>query len=112
MLKKMLLIGMALLLAVPAFATIRNLGPGYDQVVKLFQSEQEPEAMDAIWDSAELLKIGVFDHGKQYAGYAQHVCEVVEKNGFSGKAVSVQIIDLSQLITKEKWVVLGQASCH
>lgn len=110
--KKLLLILMLMLIASPSFAFTESFGPAYDAVVKIFQSEDEPDALDAFWGTKALLKIGVFDHDKDYADYATHACEVVAEHGFAQQDVAVQIIDLKQLIESEKWVVLGSAQCH
>ena len=109
--KKALLFLLIICVAVPGFALIESFGPEYDTVVKIFQAEEEPDAMDAFWKTETLLRIGVFKHGNQYDEYASHACKVIEENGFEGKAVAIQIIDLKKLAEGEEWIVLGQAQC-
>ena len=110
--KRFFVIFLLLLIATNCFALKESFGPEYDTIVKIFQGEDEPDAMDAFWENQELLKIGVFKHSKDYDQYANHVCGVIEKNGFKGKAVATQIIDLKKLAETEEWVVLGQAQCQ
>jgi len=94
------------------FALTESFGPKNDDIVTFFQSEDEPEAMDAIWDSKSLLKIGVFGNGKDYDAYAKHVCEAVKNKGIEDENITVQIIDIKKLAHLEKWVVLGNAQCR
>jgi hypothetical protein len=110
--KKLLLIFLITIFATPSFSFVKSLGPEHDNVVKIFQSEDEPDAMDAFWETESLLKIGVFNHGNHYDEYANNACEIIEKNGFEGKAVVVQVIDLKKLAEAEEWVVLGKAQCR
>jgi len=109
--KKFILILLCLTLAVPALARVESFGEKYDQIISIFQSPDEEDALDAIWDSETLLKIGVFDHGKDYTAYATHACEVIKQQELGDQEVRVQIIDLSQLIQSEEWKVLGEAVC-
>ncbi len=109
--KKTLLFLLIISIAVPGFALVKSFGPEHETVVKIFQGEEESDAMDAIWKTETLLRIGVFKHGNDYDEYASHACTVIEKNGFEGKAVAIQIIDLKKLAETEEWVVLGQAQC-
>jgi hypothetical protein len=110
--KKGLLIFLLMLIVTPSFAFTESFGPEYDRIVEIFQSEDEPDAMDAVWESKSLLKVGVFKHDKNYDSYANHACEVVQSHGFQGNRVAVQIIDLKKLAEAEEWVILGQAQCH
>ncbi len=110
--KKLCVATLIVLVSMPAFAVVESLGTAFDRVVEIFQSAEEPDAMDAVWESRSLLKIGVFDHDKDYADYAAHACDVVAGNGLSEQDIRVQIIDLKKLIETEKWVVLGSARCH
>ena len=110
--KRFFIIFLLLLIAATCSAQTESFGPEHDSIVNFFQSEEEPDAMDAIWENQALLKIGVFKHGNDYDQYASHVCDVIEKNGFQGKTVAIQIIDLKKLAEAKEWVVLGQAQCH
>ncbi len=110
--KRFFIIFLLLLIATSCFALTESFGPEYDSVVKIFQGEEEPDVMDAIWGNQGLLKIGVFKHDRDYAQYANHACDIIEKNGFQGKTVTIQIVDLKKLAETEEWVVLGQAQCH
>ena len=110
--KRFFIIFLLLLIAATCFAQTESFGPKYDSIVKIFQSEEEPDAMDAIWENQALLKIGVFKHSRDYDQYANHACNIIEKNGFQGKAVAIHIIDLKKLAEAKEWVVLGQAQCH
>ncbi|MCD6580946.1 MAG: hypothetical protein J7K90_04020 [Desulfuromusa sp.] len=110
--KRFFIIFLLLLLATSCFARTESFGPEYDSIVKIFQSEEEPDAMDAIWESQALFKIGVFKHGRDYDQYANHACDVIEKNGFQGKTVAIQIVDLKKLAETDEWVILGEAQCR
>ena len=110
--KRVFIIFLLLFFATTCFAQVESFGPEYDSIVKIFQSEEEPDAMDAIWENQALLKIGVFKHGRDYAQYANHACDIIEKNGFQGKTIAIQIVDLKELAETEEWVVLGQAQCN
>ncbi|PLX96607.1 MAG: hypothetical protein C0622_14590 [Desulfuromonas sp.] len=110
--KKVILILLCLSLAVPALAAVESYGEKYDKVVEIFQSLDEEDALDAIWDSETLLKIGVFDHDKDYTNYASHACDVIKEQELEDKEIMVQVIDLSQLIQAEEWKVLGEAVCR
>ncbi len=110
--KRLFIIFLLLLIAATCFARTESFGPEYDSIVTLFQSEDEPDAMDAIWETQTLLKIGVFKHSRDYTQYANHACDIIEKNGFQGKTVAIQIIDLRILAETEEWVVLGETQCH
>ena len=101
-----------MLIAATCFAQIESFGTEYDIVIKIFQGEEEPDAIDAIWSNQALLKIGVFKHGMDYDQYASHACDIIEKNGFQGKTIAIQIIDLKKLAEAKEWVVLGQAQCR
>ena len=110
--KKLMMMVPAMLLGVSCCTYAASFGPEYDQIVAYFQSEAEPEAMDAIWGSESLLKIGMFDHDKDFTAYAEHVCELLQKQGLQNNKLRVQIIDLKKLAELEQWVVLGKAECN
>ena len=110
--KRVFIVLLLLLLTAPCFALTESFGPEYDKIVTFFQGEDEPEAMDAIWESKSLLKIGVFDNGKGYASYAKHVCKIIKDKGIHNDNLNVQIIDIKKLAHLEKWVVLGNAQCQ
>lgn len=110
--RSLLAVLLLLLLVTPAVAVMESFGPKYDQVVEFFQSQEEPEALDAIWASRELLKIGVFSQDKSYDEYAGHACDVLRERGLSGESVQVQIIDLASLIHNEGWKVVGKQVCR
>ncbi len=110
--KRVFIILLLLLIATTCFALTESFGPEYDNVVKIFQSEDEPDAMDAIWETESLLKIGVFNHGNHYDEYANHACEIIEKNGFKEKSVVVRVVDLKKLAETGVLVILGKAQCR
>ena len=110
--KKLLIIILAVSLITPIFAYAESFGPEYDKVVNFFQGETEPKALDVIWDSKSIFKIGVSDDGKSQDDYANHACEILYNEGFRGKGIEVTIIDIEKLAFKNKLVVLGKASCE
>ncbi len=110
--KRVFIIFLLLLIAATCFAQTESFGPEHDSIVKVFQSEEEPDAMDAIWENQALLKIGVFKHSRDYDQYATHACDIIEKNGFLGKTVAIQIVDLKKLAETDEWVILGEAQCR
>jgi hypothetical protein len=87
-------------------------GPQHDKLVKTFQGNDEPTAKDAVWTAKDIFKVGVLDDGSRRDGYAQYVCGVVADEGFRGKGVWVQIIDVVKLNITGKWIKLGEAHCR
>lgn len=110
--KRMFIVFLLLSIATTCFAQTESFGPEYDDIVTFFQGDDEPEALDAIWDSKSLLKIGVFDNGENYDAYAKHVCEAIKNRGIQDENITVQIIDIKKLAHFEEWVVLGNAQCQ
>jgi len=110
--KNLLIIALALMLTTPALIHAKSFGPQYDKIVSFFQGETEPSAMDAMWDSESIFKVGVIDDGKNQDNYANYVCEILHNEGFRGKGIEVTIIDIEKLAFKEKLVVLGKATCE
>ncbi|WP_321393183.1 hypothetical protein [uncultured Desulfuromusa sp.] len=110
--KKQLIVLLLLSIATTCFALTESFGPEYDEITTFFQGEDEPDALDAMWDSKSLLKIGVFDNGKGYDSYAQHACEIIRDKGIQVENVTVQVIDIKKLAHFEEWVVLGNAQCQ
>jgi hypothetical protein len=84
----------------------------HQAVVRLFQSDKEKTAKDAVWTNRAIFKVGVFDNGSRRDGYAEYVCFALYDHGFKGKRVWVQIIDWAQLMRDGKWVKLGEARCQ
>lgn len=78
-------------------------------VLNQFTSKAEPTAKDALWTSPTMFKVGVIDNKSDRDLYAQYVCGVMADNGIKG--VSVQIVDIVQLVRKDKWVTLGEGRC-
>jgi hypothetical protein len=89
----------------------QSYSANHEKVTKLFQSNQEKTAKDAIWTTQNIFKIGVFDDASSRNGYARYVCSVLYDYGFKGKRVWVQIIDIIELTKNGKWVKLGEARC-
>lgn len=89
-----------------------SYGPQNDKVVRIFQGSDEPTAKDAVWTAKDIFKVGVIDDGSRRDGYAKYVCEVLNEEGFGGKGVWVQIIDIIKLTRSDKWVKLGEAHCR
>ncbi len=110
--KKCLVIALTAVLLSPALASAQSFGEKYDKIVAFFQGETEPTALDAIWDSKTLFKIGMRDDDSDKNAYANHACGILYKEGFRGQGVEVQIIDIEKLAYKEKWVILGTAHCE
>lgn len=85
--------------------------PQHKKVQDIFRSKKEPTAKDALWTAQEIFKVGVIDDGTLRDGYAQYVCEVLYNEGFKGKHVYVQIIDIVKLQGKGAWEKIGEAQC-
>jgi len=83
----------------------------HEKVKKLFQSNEEKTAKDAVWTAKDIFKVGVINDGTNRNGYAQYVCSVLEDYGFNGKGIWVQIIDIVKLTSNGKWAKLGEAHC-
>ncbi len=82
-----------------------------EKVKKLFQSNEEPTAKDAVWTAKRIFKVGVIPDESSRDGYASYVCQVLYENGFRGSKVWVQVIDIVQLARNGKWIKLGEARC-
>jgi antitoxin component YwqK of YwqJK toxin-antitoxin module len=86
-----------------------------NKMLKLFQSEKEPIAKDAIWTHSlgDIFKVGVYDNGTSRNGYAQYVCSTLHADscGFDEKNILIQIIDYSKLIKNNEWIKLGEYRC-
>lgn len=98
---------MALFAMSQAFAV--PVGGAKLDVLNQFTSKAEPTAKDALWTSPTMFKVAVIDNGSDRYLYAQYVCGVMAENGIKG--VSVQILDVVQLVRKDKWVKLGESRC-
>lgn len=97
--------------ALAVFAASSAFGVPVDSaklgVMNQFKSKTEPTAKAALWTSPTVFKVGVLDNGSDRGFYAQCVCGVMADNGIKG--VSVQVIDVVQLVRKDKWVKLGES---
>jgi hypothetical protein len=93
----------------PAMA--ENYSVNHENVRKLFQSNEEKTAKDAVWTANNIFKVGVISNGKNRNGYAQYVCSVLDDYGFNGKGIWVQIIDIIKLTNDEQWKKLGESRC-
>lgn len=110
--KKLWIVFLLLSIATTCFALTESFGPEYDNIVLFFQGDDEPGALDAMWETKSLLKIGVFDNSSGYETYAQHACEIVKDKGIQDENVTIQIIDIKKLAQLQEWVVLGSAQCQ
>ncbi|WPL17827.1 hypothetical protein Thiowin_02869 [Thiorhodovibrio winogradskyi] len=84
----------------------------HENVKKLFQSNEEKTAKDAVWTSRDIFKVGVINEGSRRDGYADYVCQVLYDYGFKGKKVWVQVIDIVKLTRNGDWVKLGESHCQ
>lgn len=84
----------------------------HEGVKKLFKSNEEKTAKDAIWTAKNIFKVGVIDDGSRRDDYAQYICSVLYDYGFQGKGIWVQVIDIMKLTVNNKWVKLGVARCN
>jgi len=107
-----LLVSIFLFAIFPGPSFSKSFGPKHDKVAKLFQGNEEPKAKDAVWTQEDIFKIGVIDDGTNRDGYAEYACAVLYKEGFKGKRVWVQIIDIVKLNKIGEWVRLGEAKCR
>ncbi|OUR62022.1 hypothetical protein A9Q74_06110 [Colwellia sp. 39_35_sub15_T18] len=81
----------------------------YKAVKQHFKSSSEAKALDALWATGKLFKVGVIDNGTNQKGYAMYVCEVLREHGIA-KNKTVQIIDVVK-VKSGNWVELGKAYC-
>ncbi len=97
------------------FSTAGGAAEKYSQahqsVLNQFTNGSEKTAKDALWTSKTIFKVGVIPNGSNRDGYAQYVCEVMYENGFKGKGIWVQVIDVVVLTRTGKWNKLGEARC-
>ncbi|MFB2637723.1 hypothetical protein ACE02P_06760 [Shewanella bicestrii] len=84
----------------------------HEAVQKLFQSNEEKTAKDAVWTARDVFKVGVINDGSRRDGYADYVCQVLYDYGFKGKKVWVQVIDIVKLTRSGDWVKLGESHCQ
>jgi len=110
--KRICIAFMLLFIATTCFAMTESFGPEYDDIVTFFQGEDEPGALDAMWESKSLLKIGVLDNSKGHDAHAKHACATIRDKGMQEKNITVQIIDIKKLAQLGEWVVLGSAQCQ
>ena len=82
-----------------------------EKVQRLFESDEEKIAQDAIW-VGDVFKVHVFDDGSNRDGYAAYVCTVLSDHGFKGKNVSVMVVDYTKLLQTRRTVILGQENCQ
>ena len=102
---------LVLIIATPSFGLIESFGEEYDRVIATLQSTEETDAMDAFWQSKELLQVGVFKHEKDYNEYAQHVCKTIINIEMPSKNITINIVDLKQLVQTQKLIVVGTTQC-
>lgn len=110
--KKLSIILLAAALMIPSLASAQSFGKKYDKIVLFFQGETEPSALDAIWDSKTLFKIGMIDDGVNKDDYAKYACGILYNEGLKGQGIEVRVIDIQKLAYKKKWVILGKAICE
>lgn len=85
--------------------------PQHKKVQDIFRSKQEPLAKDAIWTAKEIFKVGVINDGTSKNGYADYVCQVLYSEGFKGRWIYVQIVDIVKLQKNGEWEKIGEAQC-
>lgn len=102
----------AALSVVALHANAETYSAQHEKVKKLFQSNEEKTAKDAIWTSRDIFKVGVINDGSRRDGYADYVCQVLYDYGFKGKKVWVQVIDVVKLTRNGDWVKLGESHCQ
>lgn len=110
--KRLLVVAILFQLTVVSTSLAESFGPQHDKVVSIFKSNDEPTAKDAVWTTINTFKVGVINDGSNRSGYAQYVCEVLNDEGFKGKGVWVQVIDIVKLNKSGKWVKLGETHCR
>jgi hypothetical protein len=86
-----------------------------EKMVRLFKSNKEPTAKDAIWTNSlgDIFKVGVYDDGTNRNGYAQYICLTLhtETCGFDNQNILIQVIDYAKLMQNNEWVKLGEYRC-
>ncbi|MBI1308637.1 MAG: hypothetical protein GC129_02105 [Proteobacteria bacterium] len=102
---------LALATVLSACAPTEEYTPAHEKVKTRFQSAAEPAAKDAIWTSPSIFKVAVLNNRTNRDGYAQYVCEVLDEEGFKGKGVWVQVVDIASVVKGGQWTKLGEAHC-
>lgn len=102
---------LAFLILCSAPAIAETYSVNHEKVKKLFQSNEEKTAKDAVWTANDIFKVGVITDGTNRNGYAEYVCSVLDDYGFKGKKIWVQIIDIVKLTNNGKWEKLGESRC-
>lgn len=94
-----------------SFASADTDSTAREKVQRLFESDEEKTAQDAIW-VGDVFKVHVFDDGSNRDEYAAYVCTVLSDHGFKGINVSVMVVDYTKLLQTRRTVILGQAHCQ
>lgn len=83
-----------------------------DEVVNLFRSRTDPKIKGVTWAEYDNLLVGVVMDGTSHKDIAEYMCQVVIDYGFSGKQITVQVVDINELLkTQGGWVYLATAKC-
>lgn len=90
---------------------VETYSPDHEKVRQQFKSSAEPTSKDAIWTAVDVFKVGVINDGNDRSGYASYVCEVLYENGFKGKKVWVQVVDIAKLANQGEWIKIGESHC-
>lgn len=83
-----------------------------EKAKQYFLGNDEPTVKDATWTSDYMFKVGVVDDGTPRHGFANYVCEVLRSDfNIKDKQLMVEVIDIEKLVSTNKWVELGKATC-
>lgn len=89
-----------------------DLDPARQNILDQFKSKDEPTAIDAVWTSNGVFKVGVRPDGSIRDGYAEYICQEIYSAGLKGEGILVRVVDYPQLMRTGKWVNLGTAHCQ
>jgi len=109
--KLILVIALSLFISTPAWSSDPWRTPAHTKVEDIFKSGAEKTAKDALWTASDIFKVAVFDDGSSRNGYAEYVCTVLFNNGFKGKKIWVQVVDMAKIVQQVGFIKIGEARC-
>lgn len=96
----------------PSSATRTVMTDGQrEEFKRYFKSSAERITKDAAWTGKHTFKVGVLDDGSNRDEYARYVCRALERRGFEGHGVTVEVIDVMKRGGEGPWIRLGEAHC-
>lgn len=107
-----LLISFGTLEARPGNSFGDGLDKNRDEVVELFRDRTGTKIKGVLWAEHDDLLVGIIKDGTPHGEVAKFMCKLIADYGFSGKQITVQIVDFNELLkTQGGWVYLATTRC-